>query len=114
MNEVICHGIPDMRPFENGDIVNLDVTVYYKGHHADLNETYFVGDIDEESVKLVETAYACLAAAVEIGQWCPRASSCCFHPRSVLPPADITSGKGLALLLPSAVATTAGVSRGCA
>eukprot|EP00937_MAST-01D_sp_MAST-1D-sp2_P006493 g6493.t1 len=29
-NEVICHGIPDCRPIEDGDIVNLDITVYYK------------------------------------------------------------------------------------
>ena len=31
VNEVICHGIPDERPLVNGDIVNLDVTVYHKG-----------------------------------------------------------------------------------
>ena len=31
VNEVICHGIPDARPLVNGDIVNLDVTVYHKG-----------------------------------------------------------------------------------
>lgn len=43
VNEVICHGIPDMRPLEAGDIVNLDVTVYKHGVHADLNETYLVG-----------------------------------------------------------------------
>jgi hypothetical protein len=66
VNEVICHGIPDLRPFQNGDIVNLDVTVYHRGHHADLNETYFIGEVDPESVKLVETAYACLAAAVDM------------------------------------------------
>ncbi len=67
VNEVICHGIPDLRPFQNGDIVNLDVTVYHRGHHSDLNETYLIGDVDEASVKLVETAYACLAAAVAMG-----------------------------------------------
>jgi len=47
MWQVICHGIPDCRPIEDGDIINLDVTVYieYKGkcYHGDLNETYFVG-----------------------------------------------------------------------
>lgn len=31
VNEVICHGIPDMRPLENGDIVNIDITLYYGG-----------------------------------------------------------------------------------
>lgn len=28
VNEVICHGIPDSRPLQEGDIVNIDVTVY--------------------------------------------------------------------------------------
>ena len=35
VNEVICHGIPDNRPFEDGDIVNVDVTMYREGHHGD-------------------------------------------------------------------------------
>lgn len=28
MNEVVCHGIPDNRPLQDGDIVNVDVSVY--------------------------------------------------------------------------------------
>src|SRR6478752_3379488 len=31
VNEVICHGIPDARPLEDGDIVNIDVTAYSYG-----------------------------------------------------------------------------------
>lgn len=62
-NEVICHGIPDCRPIENGDIVNLDVTVYYQGYHADLNETFFVGECGEEAHRVVRTAYCALLAA---------------------------------------------------
>ena len=53
VNEVICHGIPDSRPLEEGDIVNLDISVYYKGIHSDLNETYGVGKISESSKFLV-------------------------------------------------------------
>jgi len=66
VNEVICHGIPDARPLVDGDIVNLDVTVYYNGFHADMNETYFVGGVDERGRKLVRCAYDCLAAAVAL------------------------------------------------
>jgi len=47
VNEVICHGIPDFRPLEDGDIVNIDISVFYNGYHADLNETFFVGNVDE-------------------------------------------------------------------
>lgn len=65
-NEVICHGIPDARKLEDGDIVNVDVTVYYKGVHGDLNETYFVGNVDEESRKLIQCTYECLEKAIAI------------------------------------------------
>jgi len=64
-NEVICHGIPDSRPIEEGDIVNLDISIYYKGFHSDLNETFFVGRCDDESHKLVKTAYCALQAACD-------------------------------------------------
>ncbi|KAE9603208.1 putative methionyl aminopeptidase [Lupinus albus] len=66
VNEVICHGIPDARKLEDGDIVNVDVTVYYKGVHGDLNETYFVGNVDEESRRLVKCTYECLEKAISI------------------------------------------------
>jgi len=64
VNEVICHGIPDARPLENGDIVNIDITVFYKGFHGDLNETYLVGNVDMESKELVRTSYESMMAAV--------------------------------------------------
>ncbi|XP_050282088.1 methionine aminopeptidase 1A-like isoform X1 [Quercus robur] len=66
VNEVICHGIPDARKLEDGDIVNVDVTVYYKGVHGDLNETYFVGNVDEESRRLVQCTYESLEKAIAI------------------------------------------------
>ena len=55
--QVICHGIPDKRPLEEGDIVNVDVTAYYQGYHGDLNETFVVGEVDEESKKLIKITY---------------------------------------------------------
>lgn len=62
VNEVICHGIPDFRELEEGDIVNLDISCYYNGYHGDLNETLFVGKVDDDSKLLVQTAYDCLMA----------------------------------------------------
>jgi len=66
VNEVICHGIPDERPLEDGDIVNIDVTIYYKGFHGDVNETIPVGTINERSKKLIEAAYHSMMRAIEI------------------------------------------------
>ncbi|KAJ1830876.1 Methionine aminopeptidase 1 [Coemansia sp. RSA 2711] len=66
VNEVICHGIPDQRKLEDGDIVNIDISLYKDGFHADLNKTYFVGEVDEASKKLVKTTRECLQKAIDM------------------------------------------------
>jgi methionyl aminopeptidase len=65
VNEVICHGIPDNRALEEGDIVNLDVTIYLDGMHGDTNATFPVGKIDDESARLVRVTYECLMRGIE-------------------------------------------------
>ncbi|KAI1737466.1 putative methionine aminopeptidase, type I [Xylaria scruposa] len=70
-NEIVCHGIPDQRVLLDGDILNLDISLYHGGYHADLNETYYVGDkakADPDSVKLVETTREALDKAIEIAK----------------------------------------------
>ena len=54
INEVICHGIPDDRLLEEGDIVNVDITAYYDGVHGDTCAMFEVGNVDEESHLLIE------------------------------------------------------------
>ena len=69
LNEVICHGIPDQRMLLEGDIVNLDVTLYHEGFHGDLNETYYVGPkaaANPDNVRVVEAARECLDEAIKI------------------------------------------------
>ncbi|NP_001020336.2 methionine aminopeptidase 1 [Danio rerio] len=65
VNEVICHGIPDRRHLQEGDILNIDITVYHNGYHGDLNETFFVGEVDEGAKRLVQTTYECLMQAID-------------------------------------------------
>lgn len=65
VNEVVCHGIPDTRPLADGDIVNIDVSVYFGGYHADLNETYLVGTVSESSRALVEATHDSLFKAID-------------------------------------------------
>jgi methionyl aminopeptidase len=64
VNEVICHGIPDSRPLGDGDIVNLDVTVYLDGVHGDTNATVGVGDVDAESQRLIVVTRECLERGI--------------------------------------------------
>lgn len=47
INEVICHGIPDTRPLEFGDIVSFDVSCFINGVHGDNCATIVVGDEQE-------------------------------------------------------------------
>ncbi len=60
VNEVICHGIPDDRQLQDGDIVNLDVTIWLDGVHGDTNATYGVGDVDDASKRLIDVTRQCL------------------------------------------------------
>ena len=54
INDVICHGIPNKRPFRDGDIVNLDVTPKLNGYHGDTNRTFLVGNVSKEAKDLVQ------------------------------------------------------------
>eukprot|EP00607_Mallomonas_marina_P001072 CAMPEP_0182427812 /NCGR_PEP_ID=MMETSP1167-20130531/19990_1 /TAXON_ID=2988 /ORGANISM="Mallomonas Sp, Strain CCMP3275" /LENGTH=246 /DNA_ID=CAMNT_0024610329 /DNA_START=295 /DNA_END=1035 /DNA_ORIENTATION=+ len=44
VNEVVCHGIPDNRELEKGDIVSIDISLYYNGFHGDNCATVIADD----------------------------------------------------------------------
>ncbi|KAL3826609.1 hypothetical protein ACHAXA_010534 [Cyclostephanos tholiformis] len=69
VNEVICHGIPDSRPLQDGDVINIDVTVYLDGFHGDCSEMFVVGGrdaLDDDGIKLVQATYDCWIEAMEL------------------------------------------------
>jgi methionyl aminopeptidase len=66
VNEVICHGIPDSRRLQDGDIVNIDVTAFIEGVHGDTSSTFLVGDVDERSAALVATTRAAMHAGIDV------------------------------------------------
>ena len=68
INEIICHGIPDTTVLKEGDIMNIDVTIYHDGVHGDCSETVFVGGVDKcdpKIVDLVKTTYDAWKAAID-------------------------------------------------
>lgn len=72
VNDVVCHGIPGNYKLKDGDIVNVDIVVRYKGHLADTSTTILVGDTVSDSYKeLVYHAknamYAGMHAAKQAG-----------------------------------------------
>ncbi|KAK1803000.1 hypothetical protein P4O66_021524, partial [Electrophorus voltai] len=80
VNNVVCHGIPDryytnismvrvyvtmcVRQLQDGDIINIDVTVYLEGYHGDTSETFLIGSVDEQGRKLVDVAKQCRDRAI--------------------------------------------------
>jgi methionyl aminopeptidase len=68
VNEVICHGIPDARRLDEGDIVNIDITAYVGGVHGDTDATYPVGEVDEESRLLLERTHEAMMRGIRAAQ----------------------------------------------
>jgi methionyl aminopeptidase len=64
VNEVICHGIPDQYELKDGDILNIDVSVFHDGFHGDLNETMAIGNVDARGLELIKTTRECLDLAI--------------------------------------------------
>ncbi|KAI9513227.1 methionyl aminopeptidase [Russula earlei] len=66
VNNVVVHGIPDDRPLEDGDIVNVDITVFLDGFHGDTSRTFLVGDVDELGRALVSATDEALDAGIAV------------------------------------------------
>lgn len=64
-NEVICHGIPDSRVVEDGDIVNIDITAFIGGVHGDTNATFLTPGVSQEVRDLVDRTAEALRRAIQ-------------------------------------------------
>lgn len=65
VNEEIVHGIPSpRRVLKDGDIVSVDIGVYYGGLHTDSARTFPVGNVDEETKKLLRVTEESLEAGI--------------------------------------------------
>ncbi|KAH6560183.1 hypothetical protein BASA60_000382 [Batrachochytrium salamandrivorans] len=64
INNVICHGIPDSRILQSGDIINIDVTVYLNGFHGDTSTSILIGEVDDAGRALVAATKEALDAGI--------------------------------------------------
>ncbi len=65
INNEIVHGIPSRkRVLIEGDVVSIDVGVFYEGYHTDSATTVAVGDVPAESDRLLEVTREALDAGV--------------------------------------------------
>ncbi len=64
VNDEVVHGIPGKRTLRKGDIIKVDTGAFLNGWHGDATLTVPVGEIDEESQRLVATTYDALLAGI--------------------------------------------------
>ena len=69
INHEIVHGIPSKkRVLYEGDVVSIDVGVFYEGYHTDSATTVAVGAVNDESRRLLDVTREALNAGVAVAR----------------------------------------------
>src|SRR5680860_1386322 len=50
-NDVVVHGVPGPYRLKDGDVVTLDVALFYDGFHVDTAWTYAIGSVDMKPLR---------------------------------------------------------------
>ena len=67
INEVVCHGVPSTEDIvEDGDIINLDITLEKNGFIADSSKTYIVGNASPQARKVVAVSQGAMWAGIRM------------------------------------------------
>ena len=66
INHVVCHGIPGERRLENGDVLNIDVTVILNGWHGDCSRMYAAGMPSTRARNLLDITYEALLRGIAV------------------------------------------------
>jgi methionyl aminopeptidase len=66
INHVVCHGIPGDRRLDEGDIVNIDITVILDGWHGDTSRMFLLGEkVPLKARRLVEVTWEAMMRGIE-------------------------------------------------
>lgn len=68
VNDEICHGFPNERRLEEGDILSIDNVVDYKGYLADSCWSYAIGELSDQDNKLMEVTKQAMYRGIEAAQ----------------------------------------------
>jgi methionyl aminopeptidase len=67
INHVVCHGIPGDRRLDEGDILNIDITVILDGWHGDTSRMFLVGEkVPLKARRLVDVTYEAMMRGIEV------------------------------------------------
>lgn len=64
INDVVVHGIPTNTPFQDGDIVGIDIGMLLDGFHTDMSWTVPVGFVSPQTVLFLETGKKALQESI--------------------------------------------------
>ena len=65
INHVVCHGIPERRRLQDGDIMNIDVTVILDGWYGDSSRMFFAGNPSVKARRLTRVTFEALWKGIE-------------------------------------------------
>jgi len=66
VNHVVCHGIPnENKLLNNGDIINVDVTVILDGWYGDSSRMFVAGKTNKKNYDLLKTTFECLHIGIK-------------------------------------------------
>ena len=65
VNDEVVHGIPSSRKLSQGDILSIDIGVYYEGFYGDAACTFPVGPIDQATARLLKVTEEALFLGIE-------------------------------------------------
>ena len=69
VNHVVCHGIPSNKKIlQEGDILNVDVTVILNGWHGDSSRMYVAGKTNKKNYNFLKLTYESLLAGIEVAK----------------------------------------------
>ena len=66
VNHVVCHGIPGDKRLQDGDILNIDVTVILDGWHGDTSRMFYLGDVGIKARRLVDVTYEAMMRGIAV------------------------------------------------
>lgn len=65
INDVIVHGVPSEYVLKEGDIISLDLGIFYKGYHTDMAISLPVGKVSPEANRLIHVTKKSLKRAIK-------------------------------------------------
>jgi methionyl aminopeptidase len=64
LNHQVCHGLPNNEPLQEGDIMNLDVSIEKNGYHGDSSYMFKIGDVSKLAARLVDVTRDCMVRGI--------------------------------------------------